>query len=112
MTDVKDATSLLHYTDLQELDELDDNGAFSEGMRPKVAAIARAIEGGVPRVHIVQSSRVGAIIEEVFTTDGCGTLVVRSKAKLHLKIWCFINKPFSGLIHRFKHPIEYRQESV
>ena len=72
---------LLHYTDLQELDELDDNGAFSEGMRPKVAAIARAIEGGVPRVHIVQSSRVGAIIEEVFTTDGCGTLVVRSKGE-------------------------------
>ena len=27
LTDVKDATSLLHYTDLQELDELDDNGA-------------------------------------------------------------------------------------
>ena len=46
-------------------------------MRPKVAAIARAIGGA--RVHIVQSSRVGAIIEEVFTTDGCGTLVVRSK---------------------------------
>ena len=50
-------------------------------MRPKVAAIARAIEGGVPRVHIVQSSRVGAIIEEAFTTDGCGTLVVRSKGE-------------------------------
>ena len=36
LTDVKDSTSLLHYTDLQELDELDDNGAFSEGMRPRL----------------------------------------------------------------------------
>ena len=81
LTDVKDATSLLHYTDLQELAELNERGVFSEGMRPKVAAIARAIEGGVPRVHIVQSSRVGAIIEEVFTTDGCGTLVVKAKGE-------------------------------
>ena len=81
LADINDSTSLLHYTDLAELDELDERGAFSEGMRPKVAAIARAIEGGVPRVHVVQSSRVGAIIEEVFTTDGCGTLVVRSKGE-------------------------------
>ena len=61
-------------------------------MRPKVAAIARAIEGGVPRVHIVQP-RVGAIIEEVFTTDGCGTLVVRSKGETAPEDLCFINKP-------------------
>jgi len=30
----------------------------------------------VPRVHVIDGRRNGALLEEVFTTDGCGTLVV------------------------------------
>jgi acetylglutamate kinase len=45
-------------------------------MRPKVAAIRIALTGGIPRVHVVDGRRKGALLEEVFTTQGSGTLVV------------------------------------
>lgn len=76
LADVDDAGSLLHWTDLAQLAELEKAGAFKAGMRPKVAAVRRALDGGVARVHVLDGRRDGALLEEVFTTDGCGTLVV------------------------------------
>ena len=76
LRDLSDPESLLHWTDLNELEALAQSGSFSGGMRPKVAAVRRALVGGVPRVHIIDGRRDGALLEEVFTTDGCGTLVV------------------------------------
>jgi acetylglutamate kinase len=76
LADLRDPGSLLHWTDLSELAELEKAGAFSGGMRPKIAAIRRALGSGVPRVHVVDGRRDGALLEEVFTTEGCGTLVV------------------------------------
>lgn len=71
-----DPASVLHWTDLEELGDLEKSGAIRGGMRPKVAAVRRALLGGVPRVHVVDGRRSGALLEEVFTTDGSGTLVV------------------------------------
>jgi len=76
LEDPEDATSSLHWTDLEELAELEQKGAIKGGMRPKVAAIRRALGAGVPRAHVVDGRRAGALLEEVFTTDGSGTLVV------------------------------------
>jgi acetylglutamate kinase len=76
LRDLENPESLLHWTDLAELDSLAQSGSFSGGMRPKITAVRRALEGGVPRVHIIDGRRDGALLEEVFTTDGCGTLVV------------------------------------
>jgi acetylglutamate kinase len=76
LRDVTDPSSVLHWTDLEQLGELERSGALSGGMRPKKAAIERALRGGVPRVHVVDGRRVGALLEEVFTTEGSGTLVV------------------------------------
>ena len=36
---------MLHFTDLAELDVLEEKGAFSRGMRPKVAAVRLALGG-------------------------------------------------------------------
>jgi acetylglutamate kinase len=76
LRDVTDPSSVLHWTDLDQLAELERTGALSGGMRPKKAAIERALRGGVPRVHVVDGRRTGALLEEVFTTEGSGTLVV------------------------------------
>ncbi|MCO4771833.1 MAG: acetylglutamate kinase [Deltaproteobacteria bacterium] len=76
LTDVDKADSLLHWADLDQLKELGAGGSFKAGMRPKIAAVTRALAGGVPRVHVLDGRRDGALLEEVFTTDGCGTLVV------------------------------------
>ena len=64
LTDVNDPTSILHFTDLKELAELEEKGAFSQGMRPKVASVRLALEGGVPRTHVIDSGRSGALLEE------------------------------------------------
>ena len=76
LADATDPASLLHWTDLRELARLESEDAFSGGMRPKIAAVRRALTGGVPRVHVVDGRRDGALLEEVFTTEGCGTLIV------------------------------------
>lgn len=74
--DPDDPTSAIPFTDTGELAQLERDGVVSGGMRPKVAAIRRAIDGGVPRAHVVDGRRQGALLEEVFTNDGSGTLVV------------------------------------
>jgi acetylglutamate kinase len=76
LADASDPSSLLHWADLRQLAEMEQAGCFQAGMRPKIAAIRRALEQGVPRVHVIDGRRDGALLEEVFTTDGCGTLVV------------------------------------
>lgn len=76
LSDPDDPNSVLHWADLDRLDQLARDGVLSGGMRPKVAAIRTALSGGVPRVHVVDGRRGGALLEEVFTTEGSGTLVV------------------------------------
>ena len=76
LADPEDPASVLHWTDLGELARLEEAGVISGGMRPKAAAIRAALEGGVPRAHVVDGRRAGALLEEVFTTAGSGSLVV------------------------------------
>ena len=76
LADPSDPNSVLHWTDLVELAELEEKGMIRGGMRPKVAAIRRALHGGVPRVHVVDGRTPGSLLSEVFTTEGSGTLVV------------------------------------
>ena len=76
--DRSDPSTLLSYLDLSGLQRLREEGALGDGMLPKATAIQAAIEGGVPRVHLVSGSTQDALLREAFTNEGCGTLVVRS----------------------------------
>ena len=76
--DRSDPSTLLSYLDLSGLQRLREEGALADGMLPKATAIQAAIEGGVPRVHLVSGSTQDALLREAFTNEGCGTLVVRS----------------------------------
>jgi acetylglutamate kinase len=76
LADPADPSTVLHWTDLVELAQLEEQGMIKSGMRPKVNAIRRALKGGVPRVHVVDGRREGSLLGEVFTTEGTGTLVV------------------------------------
>jgi acetylglutamate kinase len=73
---VDDPRSLISYIDRQGLRRLRDEGKISGGMLPKVAAIERALSGGVPRVHVISYSQPDSLLLEVFTNEGTGTLVV------------------------------------
>jgi acetylglutamate kinase len=50
-------------------------------MRPKLAAVRRALAGGVASAHLVSGVLPDAVLTEVFTNQGSGTMVVSREAK-------------------------------
>ncbi len=77
-----DPASLVSLVDLAGLAGLEARGSLTGGMLPKSKAIVRALEGGVPRVHLVPFATPDALLAELFTNEGIGTLVVPSVAAL------------------------------
>ncbi len=47
-------------------------------MVPKMEACLRAVLGGVPQAHVVDGRVPHSILLEMFTSEGFGTMVVRS----------------------------------
>jgi acetylglutamate kinase len=82
LEDVNDPASLVSYVDLRGLARMRYEGKLGGGMLPKAAAIEAALTGGVPRAHLVSWHSRDAILEEVFTNEGCGTLFVPELAVL------------------------------
>ncbi len=54
-----------------------EEGTIAGGMIPKVECCVRALHGGVGRAHIVDGRVLHAILLEVFTDGGVGTLLTR-----------------------------------
>jgi acetylglutamate kinase len=50
--------------------------ALSSGMAPKMEACLRAVEGGVPRAHVLDGRVAHSLLLELFTDEGVGTMVV------------------------------------
>jgi acetylglutamate kinase len=50
--------------------------SLSSGMIPKMEACLRAVQGGVPRAHILDGRVPHTILLEMFTDEGVGTMVV------------------------------------
>ncbi|MBH97612.1 MAG: acetylglutamate kinase [Rhodospirillaceae bacterium] len=73
---IDDPRSVISYLDVAGLDKLRNNGCLSEGMLPKAKAIEKALNGGVPRVHVISYDLPDSLLLEVFTNEGMGTLVV------------------------------------
>jgi acetylglutamate kinase len=67
--------SVVSECDLAFLGALQGAGKISGGMLPKVAAVRRALEGGVASAHIVDGRVEHAVLLEVLTDAGCGTKV-------------------------------------
>jgi acetylglutamate kinase len=51
--------------------------SLSEGMVPKMEACLRAVQGGVATAHVIDGRVPHALLLEVFTDSGVGTMVVR-----------------------------------
>ena len=47
------------------------------GMVPKVAACVHALRGGVRRAHILNGTVPHALLLEVYTDEGVGTMIAR-----------------------------------
>ena len=76
LEDLLDPSSLVSYTDLAGLAQLQSSGSLADGMLPKATAIESAIRGGVRRVHVISYRVPDSLLAEVFTNEGTGTLIV------------------------------------
>ena len=81
LRDRSDPSTLVTFADPDDLTELMQSGALAGGMRPKVEACIRAATNGVERTHIIEGSQPDALLLEVFTGAGCGTMIVGRKEK-------------------------------
>ncbi len=71
-----DPTTVLHQASVEVIDELVRSGNAVGGMLPKVEACARAVRAGVGRAHILDGRVPHALLLELFTDSGVGTMVV------------------------------------
>lgn len=72
--DWPDRGSLVEQIDAAELAEI--LPTLDAGMIPKMAACLRAVDGGVKRATVVDGRMPHALLLEMFTTEGTGTMVV------------------------------------
>jgi len=78
--DFEDKSSLISALSLAEAEDLIAEDRLSSGMIPKVAACARALRGGVPRAHILNGTVPHAVLLEVYTDEGVGTMITADGA--------------------------------
>jgi acetylglutamate kinase len=72
--DWPDRDTLVQQIDATELAEI--LPTLDAGMIPKMAACLRAVNGGVQRATVVDGRTPHALLLEMFTTEGTGTMVV------------------------------------
>ncbi len=75
MKDKNDPQSLVSRITTEEARAAMTSGSVSGGMLPKLKALVDAVEGGVERGHVLSGFEPGAILLELFTSQGCGTLI-------------------------------------
>jgi acetylglutamate kinase len=75
--DPKDEVSLIPQVTEQEIRGLIEQKVITGGMMPKVEACLRALAGGVARTHIIDGGIRHALLLEIFSDKGVGTLIQR-----------------------------------
>jgi acetylglutamate kinase len=68
---------LLTGLSLSEVEALIEDGTISGGMIPKISCAMDALKGGVVSAHIIDGRIDHAVLLELFTDRGIGTLLVR-----------------------------------
>ena len=81
LRDAEDPSSLVAFAAPEDLQALLDAGFVKGGMRPKVEACLRAVKGGVRRTHISDGRTPDALLLELFTGHGSGTMIVGGREK-------------------------------
>lgn len=71
-----DAQTKLSRLNAAEADELISSGAATGGMIPKLQSITTLLRRGVHSAHIISGSNRNALLSEVFTDKGTGTMIV------------------------------------
>ena len=81
LRDPKDHSSLVAFAAPEDLQALLANKSVKGGMRPKVEACLKAVGSGVRRTHIIDGRTPDALLLELFTGGGSGTMIVGEREK-------------------------------
>ncbi len=73
LADPKDAASRISQATAAEVEA--ELASTSGGMRPKLAACARAVRNGVGNAHIIDGRLAHSLLLELFTDEGIGTKI-------------------------------------
>lgn len=79
LKDYKDPSTLLAKVDIQEARQLIATGVVGGGMIPKVNCCVRSLAQGVRAAHIIDGRIPHALLLEVFTDTGIGSMIVASE---------------------------------
>jgi acetylglutamate kinase len=80
LQDPKDEASLIPRLTSSELRERIEHESVSAGMIPKLKACADAVDGGVGSAHIIDGRVPHALLIEILTDKGIGTMVTRGQS--------------------------------
>lgn len=70
-----DETTLINTLSLSELEKMIPN--LDSGMRPKMESCFEAVSSGVSRAHVIDGRKPHALLVEVFTDSGTGTMITK-----------------------------------
>jgi acetylglutamate kinase len=73
--DFEDKESLISRLSPEEAEDMIGSDLLQGGMVPKVAACMKALRGGVRRAHILNGTVPHALLLEVYTDEGVGTMI-------------------------------------
>lgn len=76
LEDYHNPDSLIVKLDIQEARELISKGIVSGGMIPKVSCCVRSLAQGVRAAHIIDGRIPHALLQEIFTDAGIGSMIV------------------------------------
>jgi acetylglutamate kinase len=79
LKDYKDPSTLIARVDIQEARQLIETGVVSGGMIPKVTCCVRSLAQGVRAAHIIDGRIPHALLLEIFTDEGIGSMIVASE---------------------------------
>lgn len=75
LRDVNDPKSLIKRIEKTAIGSLKATGIISSGMIPKIDCCLTALEGGVPRTHIIDGRVPHSLLIEMFSDYGIGTMI-------------------------------------
>lgn len=76
LKDYKDPSTLIARVGIQEARQLIDSGVVGGGMIPKVTCCVRSLAQGVKAAHIIDGRIPHALLLEIFTDEGIGSMIV------------------------------------
>jgi len=78
--DVDDPASRISTLTPAEAEQLIEDGVVGDGMIPKVRSCVEAVQAGVGVAHILDGRVARALLLEIFTAEGIGTMVTEEPA--------------------------------